>query len=127
MNRYDKMLEINKRTSEQKIEQAKKVIFELMAEGERVTVPKLMEKTGLSRGFFYKNQIVRVELERVMSQQAGMSHPRKKILDMAMDNEIAVMQKQLRVLQREKDDLQKENEKMKKVLERKNRELLRSL
>lgn len=111
MSRYDKMLEINKKASEQKIEQAKKAIFELMAEGERVTVPKLMEKTGLSRGFFYKNQIVRVELERVMSQQAGMSHPRKKILDMAMDNEIAVMQKQLRVLQREKDDLQKEDRK----------------
>lgn len=80
MSRYDKMLEINKKASEQKIEQAKKAIFELMAEGERVTVPKLMEKTGLSRGFFYKNQIVRVELERVMSQQAGMSHPRKKFL-----------------------------------------------
>lgn len=127
MNRYDKMLEVNRRASEQKIEQAKKAIFELMDEGEKVTVPKLMEKTGLSRGFFYKNQAVRVELERVAQQQVGTSHPRKKILDMAMDNEIAVLRKQLRTAQQEKEELQKENEKLKKALERKNRELLRSL
>lgn len=86
-----------------------------------------MQKTGLSRGFFYKNQIVREELERVMSQQGGMSHPRKKILDLAMDNEIVAMRRQLRNLQRENEDLLKENEKLKKALEHKNRELLRNL
>ena len=42
MSRYDKMLEINKKASEQKIEQAKKAIFELKDEGERVTDPKHM-------------------------------------------------------------------------------------
>lgn len=127
MSRYDKMLELNKRASEQKIAQAKKAIFALIDEREKVTVPKLMQKTGLSRGFFYKNQIVREELERVMSQQGGTSHPRKKILDIAMDNEIVAMQRQLRNLQREYEDLLKENEKLKKALERKNRELLRNL
>lgn len=127
MNRYDKMLEINKRESEKKIEQAKKAIFDLMDEGEKVTVPKLMKKTGLSRGFFYKNQIVREELERVGQQQVGMSHPRKKILDMAMNNEIVSLRKQLQISQRDNEVLQKENEKLKKALERKNRELLRSL
>lgn len=127
MSRYDKMLEINKKASEQKVEQAKNAIFELMDEGEKVTVPKLMEKTGLSRGFFYKNQAVRVELDQVAQQQVGISHPRKKILDMAMNNEIETLRKQLRTVQQENETLQKENEKLKKALERKNRELLRSL
>ena len=65
--------------------------------------------------------------KRQMEQQAGMSHPRKNILDMAMNNEIAILHKQLRTLQIENEELQKENEKLKKALERKNRELLRNL
>ena len=51
MDRYEKMLECNRKASDEKIERARKAIFELMDEGERVTVPRLMEKTGLSRGF----------------------------------------------------------------------------
>ena len=98
-----------------------------MDEGERLTVPRLMEKTGLSRGFFYKNSTVRKELDRALEQQAGMSNPRKKILDMAMDSEIEALHQQLRAAQQEKEKLVKENEKLKKALERKNRDLLRGL
>lgn len=119
MNKYDKMLALNKKASDEKIERARKAIFELMDDKEKVTVPKLMEKTGLSRGFFYKNPDVRRAVEQVMEQQAGMSHPRKNILDMAMNNEIAILHKQLRTLQIENEELQKENEKLKKALERK--------
>ena len=46
MDRYEKMLECNRKASDEKIERARKAIFELMDEGERVTVPRLMEKTG---------------------------------------------------------------------------------
>ena len=127
MNKYDKMLALNKKASNEKIERARKAIFELIDEKEKVTIPKLMEKTGLSRGFFYKNPDVRRVVDQAMEQQAGMSHPRKNILDMAMNNEIAILHKQLRTLQIEKEELQQENEKLKKALERKNRELLRNL
>ncbi|MFR8465781.1 DUF6262 family protein [Eisenbergiella tayi] len=34
------------------MERARKAIFELMDDKEKVTVPKLMQKTGLSRGSF---------------------------------------------------------------------------
>lgn len=127
MNKYDKMIALNKKASDEKIELARKTIFELMDEKEKVTVSKLMGKSGLSRGFFYKNPDVRKLVDHVMEQQAGMSHPKKAILDMAMNNEIAVLHKQLRTLQSEKDELQKENERLKKALERKNRELIRNL
>lgn len=127
MNKYDKMLALNKKASNEKIERARKAIFELIDEKEKVTIPKLMEKTGLSRGFFNKNPDVRQVVDQAMEQQAGMIHPRKNILDMAMNNEIAILHKQLRTLQIEKEELQQENEKLKKALERKNRELLRNL
>lgn len=127
MSKYEKMLALNKRVSDEKIERARKAIIQLMDEGERLTVPRLMEKTGLSRGFFYKNSTVRKELDRALEQEAGMSNPRKKILDMAMDSEIEALHQQLRAAQQEKEKLVKENEKLKKALERKNRDLLRGL
>ena len=117
MSKYEKMLALNKRVSDEKIERARKAIIQLMDEGERLTVPRLMEKTGLSRGFFYKNSTVRKELDRALEQQAGMSNPRKKILDMAMDSEIEALHQQLRAAQQEKEKLVKENEKLKKALE----------
>lgn len=127
MSKYDKMLAINKKVSNEKIERAKNAIFELMDEKERVTVPKLMEKTGLSRGFFYKNPDVRKAVDRAIEQQGGINHPRKNIIDMAMNSEIEALQKHLHNLQREKEELLKENEKLRKALEKKNRELLRNL
>lgn len=127
MSKYEKMLALNKRVSDEKIERARKAIIQLMDEGERLTVSRLMEKTGLSRGFFYKNSTVRKELDRALEQQAGMSNPRKKILDMAMDSEIEALHQQLRAAQQEKEKLVKENEKLKKALERKNRDLFRGL
>lgn len=127
MSKYEKMLECNRKASNEKIEKARKAIFELVDAGEKVTVPRLMEKTGLSRGFFYKNQSVRQTLDKVLEQQGGASHPRKNILDMAMNNEIQSLQKQVRAMQQEMDTLRLENEKLKKALERKNRELLRKL
>lgn len=95
-----------------------------MDEREPVTVLKLMEKTGLSRGFFYKNPTVRKELDRAFEQQAGMSNPKKKILDMAMNHEIQALLRQLREVQQDNEKLMKENETLKKALERKNRDLI---
>lgn len=127
MNKYEKMLECNRKSSDEKIARARKAIFELMDEGEKVTVPRLMEKTGLSRGFFYKNSLVRQTLDKVMEQQGGMSHPRKNILDKAMNQEILSLQKQVKAMQEEMEKLRQENEKLKKALDRKNRELIRKL
>ncbi|MEZ3469430.1 MAG: hypothetical protein K1W40_13780, partial [Schaedlerella sp.] len=55
MNKYDNMIEKNRKVSEEKIARAKSAIREMIEEEEKVTIPKLMKKTGLPRGFFYKN------------------------------------------------------------------------
>ena len=90
MSKYEKMVACNRKSSADKIELAKKTIFKMLDEGEKITIPKLIAKTGLSRGFFYKNPIVRSTLDKALEQQVGMTDPRKNILDMAMDNEIVV-------------------------------------
>ena len=55
MNKYDKMIEENQKKSKEKIELAQRTIQDMISNKERISVPKLMKKTGLSRGFFYKN------------------------------------------------------------------------
>ena len=90
MSKYEKMVACNRKSSAYKIELATKTIFKMLDEGEKITIPKLIAKTGLSRGLIYKNPIVRSTLDKALEQQVGMTDPRKNILDMAMDNEIVV-------------------------------------
>ena len=82
MSKYGKMLEVNHEQSLEKIQRAKLTILEMIEEEDKVTVPKLMQKTGLSRGFFYKNPEVRKAVDRALQLQAGMVDKRRMILDM---------------------------------------------
>lgn len=121
MSKYDKMIEVNRERSDEKIMAAKTAIRRLLDDGERVSIPKLMEMTGLSRGFFYKNPVVRSEIDKALERQAGTIDPRRSILDKAMDGRIELLQRQVAELKRENDSLRKENEKLKKNLGKKDR------
>ena len=123
MSKYDKMVECNRRVSVEKINLARITILEM----EKVTVPKLMVQTGLSRGFFYKNPIVRKLVDEAVEKQAGMVDPRKGILDMVMDNEIAKLHEQIRLLRGENEQLKEENQRLKKALDKKNMNILKNL
>ena len=123
MNKYDKMIACNRKASAEKIDLARRTIFEMVEEGEKVTIPKLIAKTGLSRGFFYKNPMVRQALDKALEQQVGMIDPRRSVLD----NEIVALHERIRELQQENQRLRAENEKMQKALSRRNDKLLRNL
>ena len=125
MNKFDKMVECNRRISIEKIDLARKTILDMVEEGERVTVQRLMAQTGLSRGFFYKNPTVRKLVDEDAERQAGMTDPRKGILDRVMDNEIANLHEKMRILRVEK--LKEENQRLKKALDKKNRNILKNL
>ena len=51
MNKYDRMLAVNKQASEAKIEKARREIVRMVDDGEKVSIQKLMERTGLSMSF----------------------------------------------------------------------------
>lgn len=127
MSKYDKMIALNRKASDEKIEKARKEIFKMIDAGEKVTIPKLMQKTGLSRGFFYKNPAVRREMDRAMEQQVGMVDPKRYIGDLAMKHKIEMLQQQMAVLQRENENLKKENQKLKGKLEAKDLKFLKNL
>lgn len=81
----------------------------------------------MSRGFFYKNPIVRNEIDRALEQQAGMIDLRRTIIDQAMEREMELLQQQVRKLKYENENLKKENEKLKKALARKELNLIKQL
>ena len=126
MNKYDKMVEINRERSDEKITAARLAIRKLMENGEQICIPQLMKMTGLSRGFFYKNPIIRAEIDQAV-EQVGMVNPRKHILDKAMDDRIGFLMQELAMLKRENNTLKQENEKLKKALAKKSRSIISSL
>ena len=54
MNRYDKMVELNRLLSKEKERRAINALIEMKEEG-WISVTELTRRTGLSRTYFYKN------------------------------------------------------------------------
>lgn len=95
----------------------------MILEGEKVSIARLIEYTG----FFYKNPVVRQEIDQTLEQQVGLADPRREILNQALQGKIELLKKQVRMLKREKENLQAENEKLKKALSRKEIDILKKL
>ena len=127
MNKYDRMIALNKQASEEKIEKARREIVRMVDDGEKISVQKLMQRTGLSRGFFYKNPAVRKEIDRALEQQAGMVDPRREVMDMAMNSELAMLHKQVEELKAKNERLRQELAATKKSLVKKNVGILKKM
>lgn len=127
MNKYDKMIEENQRKSKEKIGLAQQTIQDMLANKERITVPKLMKKTGLSRGFFYKNPTIRDIMNQAVEEQAGMIDPRREILNMAMEKQIDLLNQKIAALTRENSELKKKNEKLQKALKKQDLNFIKNL
>ena len=127
MNKYDKMIEENQRKSKEKICLAQQTIHDMVANKERITVPKLMKKTGLSRGFFYKNPTIRDFMNQAIEEQAGMIDPRREILNMAMEKQIELLNQKVAALTRENGELKKKNEKLQKALKKQDLNFIKNL
>ena len=121
------MVIVNRQRSEEKISQERKAIRELQMEQERITVPKLIKMTGLSRGFFYKNPTVHKEMDDAVQNQAGLIDPRRAIIDQAMEGWIELLEQQVRELQGENEELKKRNTKLQKALDRKDLNFIKNL
>ena len=125
--KYDKMIEITQAESQRKMEIAKKAISGMIDSMERITVAELVKRTGLSRGFFYKNQMVRRELDDAIHRQEAIfknQHP--VIMDRQLENSMKLSE-QNQELQKKNKQLQQEVEKLNKRLSRKEVSVLKKL
>lgn len=129
MEKFEKMVKQNQAESREKISSAIAAIIEMEQAGERVQICELTKRTGLSRGFFYKNATVRKELDRALELQRGMTftNPRKAVLDVAMEKQIVLLTKQVEKQKKQIAELEAENKKLKKALDRKELAFLKQL
>ena len=129
VTKYDRMVATNRATSEAKIAKAKAEIAKMVSENIQVTVGELVKRTGLSRGFFYKNEEVCRALENARNLQDGkaLTRPQKVILDAAMDKQLQILQQQIEKLKNENSSLSKKNQDLQKALNKKDLNFIKNL
>lgn len=108
------MVQLNRMASRQKVNRALGEIEEMLEHEELVTIANLVERTGLSRAFFYNNKEVNraVERARELQNNRKLVRPQQVILDQAMEEQIAMLAKRLRELQEENEGLEREVEEL---------------
>lgn len=96
---------------------------------EQVSVVALVEETGLSRGFFYKNDRVCTELRRLQKLQNGMdfSKPRQVVFDKVMVLRVKELENENRLLKMRIQDLLDENSKLEKAAQRRKEDYFNEL
>ena len=129
MKSYEKMVEVNRIRSERMENTAIEVMRKKYESQEQVSIVALVEETGLSRGFFYKNERVRTELRRLQKLQAGMDFTatRKVVLDKAIVLRIKELEAENRLLKMEIADLLDKNNKLEKVAQKKKEDYFNEL
>ena len=122
--KYDKMIEITQAESRRKMEVAKKAISGMLDNMERITVAELVKRTGLSRGFFYKNQMVRRELDDAIHRQEAIfknQHP--VIMDKELENTMVDLKLELLRAKTQNEELAKSNEQLRQQVEKLQKQL----
>ncbi|MBS5128445.1 MAG: hypothetical protein KHY95_08965 [Lachnospiraceae bacterium] len=122
--KYDKMIEITQAESRRKMEVAKKAISSMLDNMERITVAELVKRTGLSRGFFYKNQMVRHELDDAIHRQEAIfknQHP--VIMDKELENTVVDLKLELLRAKTQNEELVKSNEQLRQQVEKLQKQL----
>ena len=121
MGKADKMVERNKKVSRAKAESVCKEIERMLANKERISPQELVRRTGVSRGFLYKNPVVseRMRQARIRQMDGQFIPVQKTILDSAMERTLELQKEQLRKKNEEVEVLQKECKKLREALGKK--------
>ncbi len=129
MAKHDKMKEINQLESLHKVDFALQEIKNYKDSGRIISVTELSRKTGLSKGFFYKNDRVREALDEVKNEQKEeqLGIIRKEIIDYSLEKQLEVYKRELEKTKQENQLLKRENEKLKKALDKQTLQYLKLL
>ena len=139
--KYDKMIAVNKAESEKKVEKAIQAIEDMRSRGVQVSVTELTRCTGLSRGFFYKNMLVRQKLDEVTKQISPIREGQTARNQFVRDSKLQAIREDFGKSEAENQrlklenaklaqrctDLQKEVDALKKRLDRKEIALLKKI
>lgn len=110
MEKYVKMNEVNHQESRRKIQLAVEEIRRMASEGKSLSVSKLSQNTGLSRGFFYKNEEVKSVLEEEWEKidQGKLTQIKREVCEKSMEKQVEIYQNEIKKLLEENERLKKE-------------------
>lgn len=110
MEKYVKMNEVNRQESRRKIQLAVEEIRRMASEGKSLSVSELSQNTGLSRGFFYKNEEVKsvLEEEREKIDQGKLTQIKREVCEKSMEKQVEIYQNEIKKLLEENERLKKE-------------------
>lgn len=112
MSKYEKMVSTVQEMSRTKIKMARQAIDEMVKREEKISVTVLVKKTGLSRGFFYKNPEIRMDIIKAKEKEKEYSGRKK------YDRPVDEMIHEIDLLRTLNDSLQHENSELKKQVDR---------
>lgn len=100
MAKYDKMNEANRQESEKKMQLALAEIRRTASEGTAISVSDLSRNTGLSKGFFYKNEQVRNILneEKEKQNQGTLAQIKREVRDKSLEKQVELYQREIKRL-----------------------------
>lgn len=133
--KYDKMVAITRAESQKKMNIAKNTISDMLKNTERITVAELVKRTGLSRGFFYKNEFIRREMDDAIHRQEVIFKDRQlknSVLDLKLEllrvkAENGKLSEQNQELIQKNEQLSQQVEKLRKQIGKKEISLLKRL
>lgn len=94
MAKYVKMNEVNRQESRRKIQLAVEEIRRTASEGKSLSVSELSQNTGLSRGFFYKNEEVKSVLEEEWEKidQGKLTQNKQEVCEKSMEKQVEIIE-----------------------------------
>ena len=82
---------------------------------ERITVAELVKRTGLSRGFFYKNELIRREMDDAIHRQEAIFKNRHPVaMDRKLENSVIELKIELLKAKAENEKLAEQNQELQK-------------
>ena len=123
--KYDKMVAITQAESQRKMNIAKNTISDMLKNMERITVAELVKRTGLSRGFFYKNELIRREMDDAIHRQEAIFKNRHPVaMDRKLENSVIELKIELLKAKAENEKLAEQNQELKRKNELLQQELV---
>lgn len=115
MKNYEKVVEHQKKIRKENEKKAIAAINCLYDNRKLVTVKELVEMTGLSRSYFYKNEKVNEILRKVLALQNGDNSllSKNEVFNSAVAKSNEVLERQIRILEKRCKELENENRSLK--------------
>lgn len=111
--KYDKMVAITQAESQKKMNIAKNTISNMLKNMERITVAELVKRTGLSRGFFYKNELIRREMDdAICRQKAILKNKHPVAVNRQLENSVLDLKIELLRVKAENEKLSEQNQEL---------------